>query len=93
MTTTATPAVADAAVPVGSPLTGTAALVRLALRRDRIVLPLWAVVIGLLPTVYGKAIMGLYSTQSQLDAFAASTATLKSEIAWWVRSSGPVWAR
>ncbi|BCN76427.1 ABC transporter permease [Prescottella equi] len=81
MTTTATPAVADAAVPVGSPFTGTAALVRLALRRDRIVLPLWAVVIGLLPTVYGKAIMGLYSTQSQLDAFAASTATLKSEIA------------
>lgn len=81
MTATETPVVAAAATPVRSPFTGTGALVRLALRRDRVVLPLWSIIIGLLPVVYGKAIMGLYTTQSQLDAFAASTATLKSEIA------------
>lgn len=81
MTATAAPTFADAAAPVQSPFAGTTALVRLALRRDRIILPLWSIVIGLLPIVYGRAIMGLYTTQSQLDAFATSTAALKSEIA------------
>ncbi|RVW07792.1 ABC transporter permease [Prescottella agglutinans] len=81
MTTTAAPTAAHPAVSASSTLTGTGALLRLALRRDRVILPLWSITIGLLPIVYGKAIMGLYTTQSQLDAFAASTATLKSEIA------------
>ncbi|PTR25619.1 ABC-2 type transport system permease protein [Rhodococcus sp. OK519] len=81
MTTTTAPVAADAATPVQSPFTGTVALARLALRRDRVILPLWSIVIGLLPIVYGKAIAGLYTTQSQLDAFASSTVALKSEIA------------
>ncbi|CAM2957138.1 ABC transporter permease [Prescottella defluvii] len=81
MTTTAAPVAARSAAPASSPFTGTMALLRLALRRDRMILPLWSVVVGLLPLVYGKAIMGLYTTQSQLDAFAASTAAIKSEIA------------
>ncbi len=81
MTTTAAPTVVHPAAPASSPLTGTGALLRLALRRDRVILPLWSITVGLLPIVYGKAIMGLYTTQSQLDAFATSTASLKSEIA------------
>ncbi|QCQ93115.1 ABC transporter permease [Rhodococcus sp. SGAir0479] len=79
MTTTAPPPVATA--PARSPFAGTAALVRLALRRDRVVLPLWSVVVGLLPVVYGRAIQGLYGSAAERAAFAASTAAIKSEIA------------
>ncbi|MCL2533783.1 MAG: ABC transporter permease [Nocardiaceae bacterium] len=81
MTTTVAPTAVRPAVSASSHFAGTGALARLALRRDRVILPLWAIAIGLLPIVYGKAIKGLYTTQSQLDAFAASTASLKSEIA------------
>lgn len=81
MTTTVAPSAAHPAVAASPNFTGTGALLRLALRRDRVILPLWSITIGVLPIVYGKAIMGLYTTQSQLDAFAASTSAIKSEIA------------
>ncbi len=55
-------------------LTGTATLVRLALRRDRVVLPVWVLSIGALVLVTGAEIGGLYDTAAQRAALAASTA-------------------
>ncbi|WP_305093317.1 ABC transporter permease [Prescottella sp. R16] len=64
-----------------SPFTGTGLLLRLYLRRDRVILPVWSIVLGLLPLVYGKAIAGLYTTEAQRAAFVTSTSAIKSEIA------------
>ena len=52
-----------------SALTGTRHLLRLALRRDRIVVPIWVVLIGIIPA----AMPGIYD---QLYPDAASRATL-----------------
>lgn len=43
-------------------LTGTGTLIRLALRRDRVVLPLWVVVLGVLPASTAGAYEALYPT-------------------------------
>lgn len=65
-TTTARGVVAD--------FTGTGHLLRLALRRDRIVLPVWAILIGLMPVFQFLSIRDLYTTQAQLDTLAQTTA-------------------
>ncbi|WP_137722819.1 ABC transporter permease [Prescottella subtropica] len=78
---TATRSTRPEAAAAPSPFTGTGLLLRLNLRRDRVILPAWSIVLGLLPLVYGKAIAGLYTTDAQRAAFAASTAVVKSEIA------------
>jgi ABC-2 type transport system permease protein len=56
-------------------LTGTPRLVRLALRRDRVVLPVWiAVLIGLLAATVGS-ISSLYATEADRLAYATVAAT------------------
>ena len=72
---TAAPAVPEAgirAIASGGPLTGSGALTRLALRRDRIMLPAWVyvVVIGVASNAYTFA--KLYKTASQRAALVAS---------------------
>ena len=49
-----------------STLVGTGKLVRLMLRRDRLLLPLWVLVLALLPVYQAAAIDQLYSTPAQL---------------------------
>ncbi|WP_330231369.1 ABC transporter permease [Nocardia sp. NBC_00508] len=53
---------------------GTGRLLRLYLRRDRIVLPLWTLLIGLMPAFQVVSVKDLYGTQADLDRFAATTA-------------------
>jgi ABC-2 type transport system permease protein len=48
-----------------STLVGTGKLVRLILRRDRLLLPLWVLVLALLPVYQAAAIDRLYSTPAQ----------------------------
>jgi ABC-2 type transport system permease protein len=50
-------------------LAGTGKLARLILRRDRLILPLWTILIGCLPVFYASAIDGLYPTAAQLQSF------------------------
>ncbi len=69
-----------------SDFTGTLYQLRLFLRRDRIVLPLWVLVFGLAPTGYVKSIEGLYTTPAALAEFAATTRASAAEIAMY----GPI---
>ncbi|MER7114567.1 ABC transporter permease [Saccharomonospora azurea] len=62
---TATPAVRSAPAAAGGTLTGTAQLVRLALRRDRLLLPLWAIVVAVLPVSSAGAYDQLYPDPAQ----------------------------
>lgn len=52
-------------------LVGTRPLVRLALRTDRIVLPVWIVLLGILPGSTAPAYEQLYPTQASRDMLAA----------------------
>lgn len=57
----------------GSNFTGTVGLLRLYLRRDRIVLPLWVLLLSVpLATVYIGSISAVYPTQADRAAFAAT---------------------
>jgi ABC-2 type transport system permease protein len=68
-------------------LTGTWLSLRLFLRRDRIVLPLWVFVLGvLMPVIYAGSIRTVYHTSSDLQAFATSTNGNRAEVALY----GPV---
>ncbi|WP_027344789.1 ABC transporter permease [Hamadaea tsunoensis] len=51
-------------------LAGTGALTRLALRRDRIILPLWALVVALFPMSVASSFKSLYTDPKQLADFA-----------------------
>jgi ABC-2 type transport system permease protein len=55
----------------GERFAGTWPLVRLALRRDRLRIPLW--VVGLVGVLYlsAQSVRGLYQTQAEIDAYAA----------------------
>lgn len=53
-------------------LAGTWALLRLALRRDRIIMPLWVIVLGGSFSSVGKSISSLYETAAQRAELAAS---------------------
>jgi ABC-2 type transport system permease protein len=53
-------------------LTGTWGLTRLALRRDRVILPLWTIIIALFPASVASSFKGLYSDPKELAQFAAS---------------------
>jgi len=55
-------------------LTGTGALIRLALRRDRIVLPLWVLVLGLIPAATAGAYETLYPTLADRQSLATGMA-------------------
>jgi len=64
---------AHRAAPRGSNFSGTLGLLRLYLRRDRIVAPLWILLLSVpLATVYVSSIEAVYPTQADRAAFAAT---------------------
>jgi ABC-2 type transport system permease protein len=65
---------------------GTGALLRLALRRDRYVLPAWMIVLGSLTAFYYVQFQNLYPTQAAREVLVATT---KANPAW-VALSGPL---
>ncbi|MFD0363285.1 ABC transporter permease [Nocardia sp. GCM10030253] len=67
---------------------GTAQLLRLYLRRDRIVLPLWVIAFGLLPAFYVASTKGVYDTQAELDNYAKSIMDSPALVAMY----GPVFS-
>ncbi|MGQ4601528.1 ABC transporter permease [Nocardia sp. R6R-6] len=87
-----TTAIADRAATApafgGGDFAGTGRLLRLYLRRDRIVLPLWTLLIGLMPAFQIVSIKDLYTTQADLDGFAKTTADSPALIAMY----GPVFS-
>ena len=46
-------------------MTGTGKLIRLILRRDRVLMPIWVIVIGLLPLSYISAFEGFFATDAE----------------------------
>jgi ABC-2 type transport system permease protein len=51
-------------------MTGAAALIRLALRRDRLLLPLWVLVLGLVPVSYVASFRTLFPTAAARQQYA-----------------------
>ena len=70
------------------PLTGTGKLMRLIGRRDRILLPIWVLLFGLLPLLYASATDSLYPTAESLRAYYESIVTNPS----FQSTLGPVFA-
>lgn len=64
-----------------SRFTGTATLVRLVLRRDRVRLPVWLVSLLALMGSSAAAVQGLYDTQLERDAYARTTGSSGAGIA------------
>lgn len=58
----------------GTAFTGTGRLLRLGIRRDRVVLTVWVVAIGLLVVASVASIVGLYGTAQEREAAAAFAA-------------------
>ncbi|MEO3782341.1 ABC transporter permease [Actinocorallia sp. B10E7] len=56
-------------------LTGTRGLIRLALRRDRVRLPLWVLLLGLVPSSFVSATEQLYPTAAEQLQYARTTGT------------------
>lgn len=54
-------------------MTGTGHLLRLILRRDRLLLPLWAIVLGVIPATYVKAFTGIFSTEAERLSYARTS--------------------
>ncbi|MEU7765127.1 ABC transporter permease [Nocardia sp. NPDC049190] len=88
MTTTADRFTATPTFGLSGNFAGTGSLLRLFLRRDRIVLPLWTLLIGLMPAIQIASIKDLYSSQAQLDSFATTTAHSPALLAMY----GPVFS-
>ncbi|MEV8509837.1 ABC transporter permease [Actinoplanes sp. NPDC051475] len=55
-------------------MTGTGRLIRLVLRRDRLLLPLWAVVLGLVPALYASSFKDLFPTAADRLEYARVSA-------------------
>ncbi|MEV0425189.1 ABC transporter permease [Micromonospora sp. NPDC050495] len=64
-----------------STLTGTRHLVRLILRRDRVLLPLWVLILAVLPMSYAASFFELFPTAAERAAYTAGTARNPSIIA------------
>ncbi|MGC4895531.1 ABC transporter permease [Micromonospora sp. DT31] len=64
-----------------STLTGTRHLVRLILRRDRLLLPLWLVVLAVLPMTYAASFLELFPTAADRAAYLDGTARNPSIVA------------
>ncbi|WP_280429816.1 ABC transporter permease [Nocardia brasiliensis] len=67
---------------------GTGQLLRLYLRRDRIVLPLWVIAFGMLPAFYVSATKGVYSSPADLANYAKTITDSPALIAMY----GPVFS-
>ncbi|MET0420049.1 MAG: hypothetical protein ABW022_28895 [Actinoplanes sp.] len=64
-----------------SAFTGTRHLVRLILRRDRVVLPIWILLLAVLPSSYASAYAELYPTAAERAGYLAGTASNPSIVA------------
>ncbi|MCX5068651.1 ABC transporter permease [Micromonospora lupini] len=64
-----------------TPFTGTRHLVRLILRRDRVVLPIWVLLLAVLPASYAATYAELYPTAAERAAYLAGTASNPSIVA------------
>ncbi|MEU3452558.1 ABC transporter permease [Micromonospora sp. NPDC006766] len=64
-----------------STVTGTRHLVRLILRRDRLLLPLWVLVLAVLPMTYAASFFELFPTAAQRAAYVTGTAENPSIVA------------
>ncbi|BCJ44075.1 exporter of polyketide antibiotics [Actinoplanes ianthinogenes] len=56
-------------------MTGTGKLLRLILRRDRMILPLWVLLLGILPQVYIAGFQKLFTTDAERLAYAHVSAS------------------
>lgn len=56
-------------------MTGTGRLIRLILRRDRFIMPIWVFVLGILPAAYVTTIEGLFSTDAERLDYALISRT------------------
>ncbi len=65
----------------GHGFAGTGHLVRLALRRDRVRLPLWVFGIAITVGLSAGAVPGLYKTQAQIDGYAALVGSSPATVA------------
>ncbi|MFF0575683.1 ABC transporter permease [Streptosporangium saharense] len=68
-------------------MTGTWTLIRLILRRDRVLLPVWIAISALLPLSVASATAALYTDQAARDAFAATSMSNPAQLAM----RGPVY--
>ncbi|MCI4063713.1 ABC transporter permease [Micromonospora sp. R77] len=64
-----------------STLTGARHLARLMLRRDRLLLPLWMLVLAVLPATYAKSFFELFSTPAERAAYVVGTGRNPSVVA------------
>ena len=69
-------------------MTGTGKLIRLILRRDRILLPLWVVIIGLLPLTYISAFQSLFATDAERIQYAQVSGSNAGFVALYGRLPG-----
>ena len=69
-------------------MTGTWQLVRLILRRDRVIMPVWVLFVGLVPVSYISAIDGLFPTAAEKAQYAATSATNAGFVALYGRLLG-----
>jgi ABC-2 type transport system permease protein len=69
-------------------MTGVGKLVRLILRRDRVLLPVWVLVIGLLPVVYVSSFNGLFPTAAERQQYADISVHNAGFVALYGRLSG-----
>ncbi|KQY34948.1 MULTISPECIES: ABC transporter permease [Nocardia] len=88
MTTTAAVPRFTATSRTAGEFAGTGQMLRLYLRRDRVVAPLWSLLIGLMPALQIVSIKDIYTTGEQLDNFAATTAASPALVAMY----GPVFS-
>ncbi|GIF65549.1 tetronasin ABC transporter integral membrane protein [Asanoa ishikariensis] len=68
-------------------MTGTWQLFRLNLRRDRVVLPLWTILLGLFPGLVASSFASLYPDPAELAEFAASMSNPSLTAVY-----GPIWS-
>ncbi|WP_433439700.1 ABC transporter permease [Nonomuraea sp. CA-141351] len=68
-------------------MTGTRALIRLILRRDRVLLPVWIAISALLPASIASSTTALYADQAARDAFAAASMSNPAQLA----TRGPIY--
>src|SRR5262245_16055746 len=69
-------------------MTGTWQLIRLILRRDRIIMPVWVLFIALVPVSYIATIDGLFPTAAEKAQYAATSATNAGFVALYGRLFG-----
>ncbi|MFC7550357.1 ABC transporter permease [Plantactinospora sp. GCM10030261] len=70
-------------------LIGTRHLIRLILRRDRLLLPLWVVPLGLLPMTYARSFQELFPTAAERQQYATTGGTNAGLVSLYGPLTGP----